>query len=133
MKNSVRATLEFSFKGETHTLVSVLDIDQLAQRYQQIPPLHRLFADQYQIDTYSYQFEILEQEEIIFDQAIGAAIPFLNDGVFDFVAYFQHAKTLTPDAALQAIAKRELGVVDLSAHPQLKTALLQAYQLGLAA
>ena len=133
MKNSVRATLEFSFKGDTQQLVSVLDLDQLAQRYQHIPPLHRLFADQFQIDTYSYQFEILEQEDILFDQATGAAVPYLADDVFDFKAYFQHTKTLTPEAALQAIANRELGIADLSTQPQLKLALEQAYQLGLAA
>jgi hypothetical protein len=133
MKNSVRATLEFSFKGETYLLVKVLELDQLAQRYQDSPPLHRLLADEYQIDTYSYQFEIVEQEDILFDQATGAAVPYLAGDVFDFEAYFQHTKTLTPEAALQAIANRELGITDLSTQPQLKLALEQAYQLGLAA
>jgi hypothetical protein len=111
----------------------VLALDQLAQRYQHIPPLHRLFADEHKIDTYSYQYEALEQEDILFDQATGAAIPYLEDGVFNFEAYFQHAKTFTPEAALQAIAARELGITDLSTQPQLKLALEQAYQMGLAA
>ena len=133
MKNSVRAKLEFSFKGETYALVSVLDLDHLAQRYQDTPPLHRLLADEHQIDPDSYEFEVVEQEEIIFDLATGAAIPFLDDGVFDFDTYFQHSKLLTLDVQLQAIAQCELGIADLTAHPQLKIALQKAYQLGLAA
>jgi len=133
MKNSIRATLEFSFKGETYSLASVLDVDLLVQRYQDMPPVHQLLADEHQIDTYSYQFEILELEEIIFDQATGAAIAFLDDGVFDFEAYFEQSKKLKLDAQLQAIAQCELGIADLTAHPQLKIALQKAYQLGLAA
>lgn len=131
MKNSVRANLAFSFKGETHSLTSVLDLDQLSQRYQHIPPLHRLLADEHQIDPYSYQFEMLEQEEITFDQATGAALPFLDEGVFDFQAYFQLTKTRTPDATLQIIAERELGAINLAQHPALQRALQQAYQLGI--
>ena len=133
MKNSVRAMLAFSFKGETHTLESVLDIDKLAQRYQDTPPLHRLIAEDNQIDHYSYQFEVLELEEIEFDQPTGTAMPFLADGQFDFEAYFKHHKKLIRDNQLQAIANSELGIADLADHPQLKTALEKAYQLGLTA
>ena len=130
-QNSIRATLEFSFQGKNHRLESILDLDSLAKKYQHTPPLHRLLADQHQINSYSYQYEMLEQEEILFDQPTGAAVNFLDETEFDFVAYFQYAAKTAPDLALQEIAKRELSIDDLAQHPQIKNALLQAYQEGL--
>lgn len=128
--NTVRASLSFSFKGETYELATVLDLDALAQRYDDTPPLHYLIAGQHDIDTESYLYEVMELEEIEFDQAEGAAIAYLHDQQFDFEGYFRLRAREISDIALQNIARQQMGIEELSLHPELLRALRLAYQLG---
>ncbi|MGZ8256516.1 MAG: hypothetical protein ACXW1C_01735, partial [Gallionella sp.] len=93
--------------------------------------LHHALAVENGIDTYSYQFEVLQEEDIVFSHPQGDAADYLHDGQFDFARYASAHQSDELFAPLQAIAAREMGVADLAAHPQLQQALLCAYQLGL--
>lgn len=130
MPNSIDAHVEFSFKGETHYLSATIELDEFLGPGATLPSIHALLAGKNGIDTYSYLYEVMLEEEIRFDNAQGLAAEFLTDGEFDLDAYFiglQEQKTLS---LLQAIATRELDVADFDQQPALKNALLQAYNLG---
>ncbi|MBI5430314.1 MAG: hypothetical protein HY938_07640 [Nitrosomonadales bacterium] len=130
MKNSIDAHIEFSFKGETHSLTSTLDLDQLFEYRDSLPAIHALLAREHGIDTYSYLYEVMQAEEIEFRNAQGIAADFMADGVFNheaFAAGWQDRKILT---LLQPIASRELDIADLEQNQALKNALIQAYNLG---
>lgn len=129
MKNSIDAHLEFSFKGETHALSATIDLDRLPQD-NALPSIHALLARQGGIDTYSYQYEIMQEEDIRFDNPHGLAAEFLQDGHFDLAAFAERLRADKLAAALQSIAEHEMGIADLEQHPQLKNSLLQAYRLG---
>ena len=130
MKNCIEAHIEFSFKGETYSLSSSLDLDQLLELHGSLPPIHALLAKEHGIDTYSYLYEVMLETEIEFTNAQGSAVNFLSDGNFNldaFAAGWQNRKVL---ALLQPIATSELGIADLDQHEALKNVLLRAYELG---
>jgi hypothetical protein len=131
MANSIDAFIEFSFKGENYEFHSTLDLDQQLERHMSLESMHHVMAVEHGIDTYSYLFEVMQMEDIHFDNPQGRAEAYLHDGVFDFEAYAQENTTDFLFAPLQAIALREMGVDDLEQQPRLKQALLRAYRLGL--
>lgn len=130
MKNAIEAHVEFSFKGESYSLSSTLDLDSLLAQHDELPDIHAILAHANQIDTYSYLYEVMQTEEIKFKNAQGSAANFLCDGHFDQVAFtanWQQGRIL---ALLQPIATRTLDIADLDQHAELKNALIQAYNLG---
>lgn len=132
MKNTIDAHVEFDYKGETYAPRMTLDLDALLESSGEFPSIHALLAKAHDIDTYSYLYEVMQEAEVVFDNAQGAAADCLVNGVFDqdaFIAAWRDSKVL---ALLQPIAQRELGIADLMQHPQLKNALVEAYRLGAA-
>jgi hypothetical protein len=130
MKNTIDAHVEFDYKGESHAPRMTLDLDALLAAEGAIPSIHALLAKANGIDSYSYQYEVMQDSDIVFDNAHGLAADYLINGMFDqtaFIAAWHDSKEL---GLLQPIAQRELGIADLAQHPELKNALLQAYRLG---
>lgn len=131
--NSIDAHIEFSFKGEDYEFSSTLDLDHVLEKYLALPSLHVVLAVEHGIDTYSYLYEVMQEEEIHFDNAQGLAADFLIDGVFDMAGYAAQRDQSQAFISLQAIALQEMGIEDLEQQPRLKNALLRAYQLGVEA
>jgi hypothetical protein len=131
MPNSIDARVEFSFKGENYELSSTLDLDSTMALHIELSSMHHALAVEHGIDTYSYLFEVMQEEVILFANPQGdAAAYWSDDGNFDFELYQDDHNTASLFAHQQAIALREMGVEDLDQHPRLKNALWRAYQLG---
>lgn len=128
--HAIDVRAEFSFQGEDYVLVSTLDLDWMIERQIDPDALHQWLAEAHGIDTYSYLFEVMEVDPVIFENPRGRAVNFLDEGRFDFDAYARAHKLDQRLSALQTIAAREMGIDNLAQHPQLQRALLQAYQLG---
>jgi len=133
MKNSIDAHIDFSFKGEVYQLASTLDLDKVLDKFITLSSLHQIMAVEHHIDTYSYLYEVMQEAEIHFDNPQGLATEFLKNGIFDLDGYIAHRGDSCMMDTLQAIALRELGIENLAQHPQLKSALTRAYQLGMEA
>lgn len=130
MNSRIVAYLEFSFKGEHYTPAIELDLDALLERRGHIPDLYPVIAQASGIDPYSYEYEMMEAEEVRFRQAEGLAAEYFDGEHFDIAGFerrWHDERLLVP---LQAIAQRVLGIDELSAHPELRTALTEAYRLG---
>jgi hypothetical protein len=130
MKNSVRISLEFYFKGRKHSLSMVLDLDEYIQAKDSIDSLYTLLARSNNLDPYSYEYEVMLAEDLVFSDATGCAGAYLKDGKFDFAAFEQALREDNLTAILSRIARDHLSVDDLSAQPDLKAALLEAYRSG---
>jgi len=130
MKNCIDAHIDFSFKGEVYALKSTLDLDQVLDKFIDLSSLHQVIAVEHRIDTYSYLYEVMQEAEIRFDNPQGLATEFLNNGIFDLDSYIANRGESSLMDTLQAIALRELGIENLEQHPQLKSAMIKAYQLG---
>jgi hypothetical protein len=130
MNNYITIGLEFYFKGQKHTPSMVVDLDPYIQTKNSLDSLYPMLANSNNIDLYSYEYEIMLTEDLIFSDATGLAASFLEDGKFDFPAFERalHDESLTE--VLAKIASNHLSIENLSSHPDLKAALLEAYRLG---
>lgn len=129
IRNSIRARLTFSFKGEDIALESIIDLDRCDD--EATPNFHQWLARAGNIDPYSYQYEVLESEEIAFDQPTGLAMGCCAEGGFDWLAFVSLRKEERDLEVVRDVARQTLGSDDLDADARLKAALLAAYRAGL--
>lgn len=128
--NTIRARLAFSFKGEDIALETIIDLDRCDG--EDTPNFHQWLARAGNIDPYSYQYEVLESEEIAFDQPTGLAVACCAEGSFDWPAFANLRRDAGDLEVVRAVARQTLGSDNLDADARLKAALLAAYRAGLA-
>lgn len=147
--NTITATVEFSFRGEHSTLSTVLDVahltDLLASGNE--GAVHRVIASRNGLDTYSYAYEVMEMQLIHFSDANGLIAQFIQDGTLDAERYLEVWQTKSNyalqdvqggssvvdsdvEAALAEIAREHLQIDELTDYPEVRGALLAAYQAG---
>jgi len=130
MTNRITISVDFYFKGKKLNPSVELDIDQYMQSTGKLPATYPLLARSIDIGPYSYEYEMMEAETIVFSNASGLIAQYVTDGKLDFEAFkTAWAETQTLEK-LQQIAQQHLSVDDIMQQPDLKSALLQAYQLG---
>ena len=83
MKNTIDAHIEFSFQGETHSLTSCIDLDQFMMQGHSASSFHALLAQEHNIDTYSYHYEVMQEESIEFQNPHGLVANFFHNGILD--------------------------------------------------
>lgn len=130
MKNTVTASIHFSFKGENHSPSITIELDRYIKSTGTLPDLYQLIARENDFDLYSYEYEMMQAQDIVFSNPQGLVAEFINNGVLDFTAFksvFEQQKILNQ---LHDIAKEQMQVENLGQQPDLKEALLQAYRLG---
>ena len=130
MKNSIAASVVFYFKGERHAPSMVIDLDELMERNGGMNNLHHSIARANNIDSYSYEYEMMMADEIHFEQAEGMAVEFLHDGQFDMAGFKEKWREQQVVEAVRPIAERCVGITDLDGKPKLKAALIEAYLAG---
>lgn len=130
MKNSFVASIEFYFKGEHYTPSVRLDLDQVMETTGGLPSLYTLIARDNGIDLYSYQYEVMQMEEIHFTEVEGFVAEFIHNGELDVQGFVDKWHERRLQEALASIAQRCLGIEDLAQQPQLQRALQEAYALG---
>ncbi len=130
MNNSITASVVFDFRGQTYRPTGEFDLDQIMHKNGSIPDLYKALADMNGIDTYSYEFDVMESYEMQFSNAQGIAAEYVHDGRFDQDGFITHWYREQQLSALREIAKQEMGIDDLDQHLKLKAALFSAYQKG---
>jgi len=130
MSNHITASVEFYFKGKQHTASIELDMDQHMHASGQLPDLYPLLATAMNIGAHSYEYEMMLAETIQFSQAKGLVANYVENGALDLNAFNVAWSESIIIENLQAIAKQHLSCEDLTKQPELKNALLKAYQLG---
>ena len=128
--NTIIVTIPFSFRGEEHTPSLTIDLDDFAKKDVDASVLFRLVAIENRIDTYSYQYEVLESSRILYSQATGAACQFLNNEEFDFEGFKTCIKQTGMIDILANIAKTTLDIDCFDEHESIQKALLQAFIAG---
>lgn len=130
MKNTIVISAEFFYKGIKLSPSVKIDLDEHVKAQKSIESLYPLLAKSNDIDFYSYEYEMLQAEDLAFSEAKGLASSFLTEDIFDIEAFEQalHEENIIRDVS--HIASTILSVVDLDSQPVLKTALIEAYKLG---
>lgn len=130
MNHTVTASIHFSFKGQRHTPSLTLELDKYLESEGRLPNLYPLIARENNFDLYSYEYEMMQAEPIIFSEARGLIADYIINGQLDLAAFemaWQENQTIEK---LQQIAEHQMGINDFSQHPKLKSALLEAYNAG---
>lgn len=130
MKNTIKLTIPFSFKGVEHTPFSVIDLDAFVLGDQNLDTAYQIVANENKINNYSYEYEVLESSAKIFSDATGIAYDFLSENCFDLEGFKQAQSTAQAFTLLEDIAKNTLKIDNLEEHEMLKKALLEAYEAG---
>lgn len=130
MKNSITISVEFFFKGKKFSPSLEINLDEHVKHQKTTDSFQPLLATSNGLDHYSYEYEMLQAEPLIYSNPQGLAKAFLNDGYFDFEGFEQawHEELIAESVA--KIAKEHLDVDDLSSQPELKAALADAFKLG---
>ncbi len=129
-RHTVRARLDFSFKGENHELDHILDLDACTDQSDDAPDFHLRLAKAHGIDPYSYLYEVLASCEIHFSDGTGIAAASCHDGQLDWAKYLVDRAAEIDLQAVRAMVARTMGIADLDSQPELKAALLTAYRSG---
>lgn len=130
MKNIITATIEFSFKGKRFSPSLTLELDRFMQSHGCLPNLYPMIASENNIDHYSYEYEMMQVEDIKITQAEGLVADFVIDdklATSDFEQAWKEQNTLT---GIQSIVEKNMGISNLEEHPELRETLLEVYRLG---
>lgn len=130
MKNIVTASIHFSFKGERHSPAITIELDKHLLSTGTFPNLYPLIAKENNFDMYSYEYEMMQAEPIKFSDAQGLIKNYIVDGQLDLTAFETAWHEHQTFEKLLQIAQQHMGINDLSHHPELKAALLEAYNTG---
>jgi len=126
--NYVEARVEFYFKGVLFTPSAIINLDECMRHEEPILHIFRMLAAENGIGSYSHEFDVMIEDEVIFGYPTGLAVAFVSDNRLDMEGFREVWLEQRTMQVLQPIASRYLGIADLEQHPQLKAALLAAYQ-----
>ncbi len=131
MKNTLTASIHFSFKGKELSPSMTVELEPYLEGAGTFPNLCSLIAKANNHDAYSYEYEMMQATEIKYSDAQGLVAEFINnEGQLDvnaFEAAWNENKALIK---LLSIAEDHMKITDFSDHIELKKALLEAYRLG---
>ncbi|MCU7959962.1 MAG: hypothetical protein KZQ58_08185 [gamma proteobacterium symbiont of Bathyaustriella thionipta] len=130
MKNSIKVTVHFSYQGTEYAPSIQLNLDEWMHKKNALPALDLLLAQQNNIDTYSYLYEVLQQGSFVYDQAQGLAADFCHEGTFNPEAFQQAWHQQQIEKQLARIAEQTLGIHSLQENQDIQQALMQAWQAG---
>jgi hypothetical protein len=130
MKNSIKVSIPFSFKGVEHSPSVIIDLDDFILSGKTLDSLYHHVATTNKIDSYSYEYEILESSLIAFSAPTGIAGDFLSKNEFNLEGFKKQRSKNNTSKQLHIIAKETMNIENLDEHEILKQALLQAYEAG---
>lgn len=132
MKNSIVAKIPFHFKGELFEPASRIDLDDWARRGDEaLPDLVKMIAQENHIGSYSYELEVMEVSDIVFESPTGSAERFWEPETkaFDFKRFKQSWLAEQSFAQLNQISEQIFGVA-LEENSKMHQALMQAFLAG---
>ncbi len=130
MRNKTTVSIRFCFKGQAHEPSLELDMDEFMGNSGRLSDIYVSLAKAGGFDLYSYEYEMMQAEDIIFSNASGLIAQFVSDGVIDMPTFELAWKESTLLKKLAVIAKEELSIDDLDERPAIRQALISAYNLG---
>ncbi|VAW61581.1 hypothetical protein MNBD_GAMMA11-734 [hydrothermal vent metagenome] len=132
MSNRVTASIRFYFKGVSHTPSVSIELNEYLETSISVPDLYPIIAKANNYDLYSYEYEMMQAEDIVFSEARGLVAEFITDGVLDLHAFERAWEEGALLKELVDIARKELSIDDLDKRPDIKQALMDAYRRGVA-
>lgn len=129
MKNSITIELSSSFKGVENKYQMELPLLFNASYLEGLPVvIPRRVAEKYGVDTYSYQFEAMEADDIYVISAEGLAASFVKEEPVLLDALVKWCAMVTVDDRLNYLIEKL--IPDFKDNDDVKGAVIQAFELG---
>lgn len=132
MKNSIVVKIPFNFRGEFFEPKSRINLEEWVHQEGGAPyEWVEHVAVENGIGGYSYELEVMESSELLFESPTGLAIPFYDSETeqFDFEGFKQHWQASQAQAALDLI-HQTVFAEPLNTESKIYQAMIQAYQAG---
>ncbi|MDQ7005088.1 MAG: hypothetical protein Q9N67_09320 [Ghiorsea sp.] len=130
MKNSIKAGINFYFKGEEFKPSTTIDLDMYFQGHHDLDFIYGMLAKCVNIDEYRHEYDVMMLEEIYYSEPQGIAIDYVIDGQLDWQGLQQAWQNHQAIVLLTPIANKFFNVENLADSPKLTAALLEVYRLG---
>lgn len=130
MKSYLTVQITFSYQGVTYKPSARIELDRYLLKNQPIPEIYQIVAKENNIDSYSYQYEVMPMGQFRYLEATGLAQEYCSEDHFDSAGFQVRWRQVYVEQRLAEIALKHMNIVDLDDNEPLKQALLQAYQLG---
>ena len=128
MKHSLHASLSFDYQGKSHTLLSVINIENIVSHEDFYQSVYLQLAQEHDIDLYSYQLEVMMDQAIQFSNAQGCAEGCIDDQSLNLELLRQRHEQVLRLEKIEIIAEKHLNSSEMT--QGVKQALIEAYQLG---
>lgn len=132
MKNSIVVRIPFNFKGQLFEPKSRIDLDDWVQREAgETFDWIKQVAVENGIGSYSYELEVMESSEFLYESPTGLAIQFFDAEAetFNFEGFTQSWWQHQALSVLEGIHQSVFGE-SIDTESKLYQAMLQAYQAG---
>ena len=81
--NTLIATIEFDYKGEHHKLSALINVDSLIDHDDFYQSACLMVAKENNIGLYTYELEIMMDQNIVFSDEKGYVVGCVNNGIID--------------------------------------------------
>ena len=129
-KNNLTLSIEFYFKGKQFNPSLTIDLNKVMSISGCFANFYSLIATNNNIDLYSYEYEMMQAEELKATNAEGLVASYVKHGKLNIVEFEEAWNQQKIVLAMNDIAKCHMNIDVLNDHPNLKEALLSAYKLG---
>ena len=82
-KNTLTAAIDFDYQGQHYALKNTFDVEHIIYHDDFYQSVYISIAKANDIDLYSYQLEIMMDQDIIFSNEKGCVVGCVNNGVLD--------------------------------------------------
>lgn len=130
MKNTVTISIHFYFKGKKHSPALTVELDELMLTMNDLSHFYPLLAKENNYDLYSYEYEMMQAEELHFSNAQGLIADFITNNKLDTEAFLDSWHKNNRHTKLVEIAEENIGINKLADHPDIINALHIAFELG---
>ena len=122
--NTLTVTVMFDFKGENHTLSSEIEVDKIINYEDFYNSIYLNIAQNNNIGLYTYELEIMMDQNIIFSSAKGCAEGCITNGKLDLIQLKENQQKSECLPKIKVIAEQ------FESHNDITSALVDAYLLG---
>jgi hypothetical protein len=127
-KHSLLASLSFDYQGKSHALQSVINIENVISHEDFYQSVYLQIAQECGIDLYSYQLEIMMDQDIQFSEAKGCAEGCIDNQSLNLELLRQRYDHVLCLEQIEVVVSKHLNSTEMT--KGVKKALIEAYQLG---
>ena len=126
--NQVTASISFDYKGQNFLLKNQINIDNIISHDDFFNSVYVFIAQENNIDLYSYQFEIMIDQNIVFSNEKGCATGCVINGDLDINMLRDKYQISEYLSKIDSIIRKNIPQEKRS--KEVKKAMIEAYLLG---